>query len=158
LFTIGLCQDDAIQFLGAGGLRTVPSLWKDYFEDDLASLAFFYNDYSESSRMSTALDARIDKDSKATAGNNYAALTTLATRQAFGATQLVGSKDKHYLFMKEISSNGNTQTVDVIYPASPIFFYTNPELIKLLLDPHFENQETGHWVPTIQTPQAIQMA
>jgi hypothetical protein len=32
-----------------------------------------------------------------------------------------------------------------IYPASPIFYYTNPELIKLLLDPHFENQESGHY-------------
>lgn len=57
----------------------------------------------------------------------------------------MGTQDKHYLFLKEISSNGNTQTVDVIYPASPIFYYTNPELVKLLLDPHFENQESGHY-------------
>jgi hypothetical protein len=48
-----------------------------------------------------------------------------------------------YLFLKEISSNGNTQTIDVIYPASPIFFYLNPELIKLILEPHFETQEAG---------------
>lgn len=145
LFTIGLCQDEAIQFLGADGLTTLPSLWKSYFSDDLAALSFFHNDYDESSKLSTELDDKISKDSKAVAGENYAVLTTLAARQAFAATQLVGTEDKHYLFLKEISSNGNTQTVDVIFPASPIFYYTNPELMKLLLDPHFENQESGHY-------------
>ncbi|KAF3037226.1 hypothetical protein E8E12_005318 [Didymella heteroderae] len=84
-------------------------------------------------------------DPIAAAGQDYATLTTQAARQAFAATQLFGADDKLYLFLKEISSNGNTQTVDVIYLASSIFFYTNPELIKLLLDPHFENQESGHY-------------
>ncbi|KAH7083921.1 hypothetical protein FB567DRAFT_446886 [Paraphoma chrysanthemicola] len=145
LFSIGLCQDDAVQFLGKDGLKNVPSLWKDYHNDDLAALSFFHKDYPESNKLSTQLDEKISKDSKAAGGDNYAILTTLAARQAFGATQLVGTEDKHYLFLKEISSNGNTQTVDVIYPASPIFYYTNPELVKLLLDPHFENQESGHY-------------
>ncbi|KAI4960699.1 hypothetical protein J4E86_002324 [Alternaria arbusti] len=145
LYTIGLCQDDAIQFLGADGLNNVPSLWKSYFQDDLAALSFFYKDYQESNRLSTELDDKISKDSKAAAGDDYAVLTSLAARQAFGATQLVGTQEKHYLFLKEISSNGNMQTVDVIYPATPIFYYTNPELVKLLLDPHFENQESGHY-------------
>lgn len=145
LFTIGLCQSDAIQFLGKDGLNTVPSLWKNEVGDDLAALSFFHKDHDESSKLSSQLDDQIAKDSKAAGGANYAILTTLATRQAFGATQLVGTSDKHYLFLKEISSNGNTQTVDVIYPATPIFYYTNPELVKLMLDPHFENQESGHY-------------
>jgi hypothetical protein len=145
LFTIGLYQDQAINFLGAKGLTTLPSLWKGYFKDDLAALSFFYNDHGESSKLSTKLDDQISSDSKAVAGDDYAILTTLAVRQSFGATQLVGTAEKHYLFLKEISSNGNTQTVDVIYPASPIFYYLNPDLVKLMLDPHFENQENGHY-------------
>jgi hypothetical protein len=111
----------------------------------LAALSYFHKDHNESSKLSTQLDAKIQKDSKAAGGDNYAVLTTLATRQSFGATQLVGTADKHFLFLKEISSNGNTQTVDVIFPASPIFYYTNPELVKLMLDPHFENQENGQY-------------
>lgn len=87
----------------------------------------------------------IATDSKAAAGDNYHILTSLAVRQAFGATQLVGTEETHYVFLKEISSNGNTQTVDVIFPATPIFFYLEPEYVKLLLDPHFENQESGHY-------------
>jgi hypothetical protein len=140
-----LCQDKAVQFLGADGLTVLPSLWKSYFADDLEALTFFHEEYSEYSQVSTTLDDQIRGDSIAAAGQDYATLTTLATRQAFAATQLVGTEDKHYLFLKEISSNGNTQTIDVIYPASPIFYYTNPELVRLLLDPHFENQESGHY-------------
>jgi hypothetical protein len=145
LFSLGLCQDEAIQFLGADGLAILPSLWTSYFPDDLAALSFFHKDYSNSSILSSELDDQIEKDSIAAAGQDYATLTTLAARQAFAATQLVGTEDKHYLFMKEISSNGNVQTIDVIYPSSPIFYYTNPDLIKLLLDPHFENQENGYY-------------
>lgn len=120
LFSLGLCQDEAVQFLGADGLVTLPSLWKSYFLDDIDALTFFQKDFPESSRLSSVFDNQISKDSIAAAGQDYATLTTLAARQAFAATQLVGTDDKHYLFMKEISSNGNTQTIDVIYPASPI--------------------------------------
>jgi hypothetical protein len=52
---------------------------------------------------------------------------------------------KQYLFLKEISSDGNVQTVDVIFPFHPILLYTNPALLKLLLDPLFENQESGQY-------------
>ncbi|ORY17157.1 glutaminase GtaA [Clohesyomyces aquaticus] len=145
LFSIGLCQEQAIQFLGKDGLVVLPSLWKSYFSDDVSALSFFHKDYSESSKLSTQLDDKISTDSIAVAGQDYLTLTSLAARQAFGAVQLVGTSDKTYLFLKEISSNGNTQTVDVVYPASPIFMYLNPELLKLLLDPHFENQESGHY-------------
>lgn len=72
-------------------------------------------------------------------------MTSLAARQAFGATQLAGTPDTPYLFLKEISSDGNIQTVDVIFPGHPIFLYTNPTLLKLLLDPLFINQESGQY-------------
>ncbi|KAF2659697.1 glutaminase GtaA [Lophiostoma macrostomum CBS 122681] len=145
LFTIGLCQDSAIQFLGKDGLVVLPPLWKSYFADNLTALSFFHKDFETSSGLAYELDNKIADDSRAAAGEDYLILTTLAARQAFGAVQLVGTTDTPYVFLKEISSNGNTQTIDVIYPASPIFFYLNSEFVKLLLDPHFENQEAGHY-------------
>jgi hypothetical protein len=36
-----------------------------------------------------------------------------------------------WYFMKEISSDGDISTADVIFPASPIFLYTNPYLLQL---------------------------
>jgi hypothetical protein len=95
--------------------------------------------------MSTTFDNKITTDSVAAAGSNYNTITSLAARQAFGATQLCGTPTKPYLFLKEISSDGNVQTVDVIFPFHPVLVYTNPTLLKLLLDPLFENQEAGQY-------------
>jgi Domain of unknown function (DUF5127) len=39
LFSIGLIQDYAAQFLGDGGIRRVPSLWKQYFTNDEDSVS-----------------------------------------------------------------------------------------------------------------------
>jgi hypothetical protein len=91
------------------------------------------------------LDAQVASDSLRAAGKDYLTITSLSVRQSFGATQLVGTINKPYLFMKEISSNGNTQTVDVVFPLHPIILYFNPRLLKLLLDPLFEQQESGHY-------------
>ncbi|CAG2175663.1 unnamed protein product [Oppiella nova] len=45
--------------------------------------------------------------------------------------------------VKEISSDGNCQTVDVIFPHFPVQLYLNPVLLKYLLDPLLDNQERG---------------
>ncbi|KGO75297.1 protein of unknown function DUF1793 [Penicillium italicum] len=145
LFSLGLTQDKAIQYEGASNYAPVPSLWKSYFDTELAALSFFHKDYTESSNLAGSFDNRVAQDSIATAGQDYLTITSLSVRQAFGATQLCGTKNKKYLFLKEISSDGNMNTVDVVFPAYPIFLYTNPELLKLVLTPLFENQEAGKY-------------
>ncbi|KAF2806560.1 glutaminase GtaA [Mytilinidion resinicola] len=145
LFTIGLCQDDAIQFLGKSGVVSLPSLWSDFFDEDEDALTFFHHDYDNAVSKSSKLDGKIAEDSVAAAGADYLTITSLTVRQAFGGLELVGTEKKPYLFLKEISSDGNAQTVDVMFPAHPILLYTNPQLLKLLLDPLFENQESGHY-------------
>lgn len=47
--------------------------------------------------------------------------------------------------MKELSSSGNIQTVDVIFPFHPIAVYMSPSILKYLLDPLIINQEAGFW-------------
>ncbi|KAF4636468.1 hypothetical protein G7Y89_g1608 [Cudoniella acicularis] len=145
LYTIGLTQENAIQFAGQSGIVPLPSLWTSYFSSETDAVSFFYNDYGEASRIARGLDNQIQKDSVAAAGQDYATITSLAARQAFGAIQLVGNLTKQYIFLKEISSDGNIQTVDVIFPFHPVLLYLKPELLKLLLDPLFENQESGQY-------------
>ncbi|CAG8400235.1 unnamed protein product [Penicillium salamii] len=145
LFSLGLAQDQAAQYEGAQSYGPVPSLWKSYFDTELAALAFFHHDYSESTIFSTEFDEKVARDSIATAGQDYLTITSLSARQAFGATQLCGTQEKTYLFLKEISSDGNMNTVDVVFPAYPIFLYSNPALLRLVLDPLFENQEAGKY-------------
>ena len=41
LFTVALAQTEAIQFDGAQGIVSVPSLWTDYFSDDLSYVRLF---------------------------------------------------------------------------------------------------------------------
>ena len=108
-------------------------------------VSFFYGDYSNAATASTTFDDKVATDSVSAGGQDYLTITSLSARQAFGAVQLVGNSTKQYLFLKEISSDGNVQTVDVIFPFHPILVYTNPSLLKLLLDPLFENQESGQY-------------
>lgn len=143
LFSIGLAQTDAIQYATKSGTIAVQSAWTSYFPDDVAALTFFHKDYSQSSSLSAQFDAQVARDSIAAGGQNYLTITSLSVRQAFGSVQICGSRDKTYAFMKEISSDGNMNTVDVIFPAHPILLYTNPTFLKLLLDPLFEYQESS---------------
>ena len=142
LFVIGLAQQQAIQFDGANGIVSLPSLWTSYYPTDLAALSFFYDDYATSE---SNFGSQLITDAVAAGGQDYLTITSLAARHAFAGTQLVGTLSKTYLFLKEISSDGNVQTVDMIFPFHPILLYSNPGLLKLILDPLFENQEAGQY-------------
>jgi len=80
-------------------------------------------------------------------GPEYAAIGALAYRQTLAATKLVwnSKRGEMWNFLKEISTNGDMQTMDVVYPASPMMLYTNPELLWKLLLPvlAFANNETS---------------
>jgi hypothetical protein len=145
LFTIGLCQDNAVQFNGTSGYNPVPSLWSSYFSSEPEALSFFYKDYSTFNSLSSAFDSQVAQDSASAISQDYATLTSLSARQVFGSTQLCGTPKKMYLFLKEISSDGNVNTVDVVFPAYPALLYSNPDLLKLVLEPLYENQEAGDY-------------
>lgn len=51
--------------------------------------------------------------------------------------QIAGTEQENYRFLKEISSNGNFQTVDVVFPFHHILLYMNAEWSKMILDPLF---------------------
>ncbi|OAA56899.1 glutaminase GtaA [Cordyceps fumosorosea ARSEF 2679] len=145
LFTIGIAQDEGIQYHGVGDQKGLPSLWKDYFNNDTDLVKFFYDDYGYSLEQCLQLDHRIAADSKSAAGQDYATITSLALRQFYGAIQLVGTKNNIKVFMKEISSDSDIQTVDVLFPAFPAMVYLNPNLIKWSLEPLLEYQKSGRY-------------
>ena len=138
---IGHARDPAVSYLG----QSVPPLWRSYWPTWEAMVADAYDDAAGAVARMTALDARILGDARAAGGEHYAALCALAFRQAFGGTELVGTPDKPWLMLKEISSDGNVSTVDVVYPASPAFLYTSPLLLSLMLEPLLAYAETGGW-------------
>ncbi|WPG98109.1 Hypothetical protein R9X50_00089500 [Acrodontium crateriforme] len=145
LFQLSLHQEHCIQFEGANGVEQLPCLWNSYFNSETAAVEFFYRDYATGGKVSSNFDTQVKKDTLAAGGQHYTSIATLAVRQAFGALEFTNTPQRPYLFLKEISSDGNAQTVDVIFPAHPIFIYSNPQLMKYILDPLFINQEAGHW-------------
>jgi hypothetical protein len=97
----------------------------------------------------------------------YYSIVALSARQIMGAYVLaIPHKDQNstnpLMFQKEISSDGNVNTLDVMCrypqtlpmcmfltatdPAMPFFLYANPNLLRYNLEPLFQNQE-GHSYP-----------
>lgn len=148
IYTLGIVQDEVISFAGAGeGMTSLPGLWSAFYSNGVDAMVAFLKDFPNALQSSQALDARVHDDSVAAHSEDYATITTLTVRQTFGGLQFAGTSEKPYIFLKEISSNSDIQTVDVIFPAHPILLYLNPELLKYLLDPLFENQETSGRYP-----------
>lgn len=83
--------------------------------------------------------------------DSYYAITALAARQVLAAYVLTTPSNttdgnEPLAFQKEISSNGNVNTVDVIFPAHPFFLWANPDWLRFILTPLFINQEE-HFYP-----------
>ena len=90
-------------------------------------------------KRGTDLDTTLTADLTRTAGANYATLCVLAYRQAWAAHGFVADLDGSPLvFGKENFSNGSIGTVDVLYPASPLFLFFNPVLLEAELRPLME--------------------
>ncbi len=86
------------------------------------------------------------KDLTRVGGKGYVQFCALAYRQAIGAHKLVAAPDgRPMLFSKECFSNGCVGTVDVIYPAAPIFMLLNNELLKASVTPVFDYAATPRW-------------
>ena len=87
-------------------------------------------EYSALEQRGRAFDASFEKNMTAAGGEQYAWLCTLAYRQAIAAHSLVAGPDGEPLtFEKENFSNGDMATVDLIYPAAPIWLLFNPKLL-----------------------------
>jgi hypothetical protein len=79
-------------------------------------------------------------------GEQYATLGSLVTKQITGALSRTWSDqyNRSQLYMKEISTNGDISTVDVIHLPSPYFLWLHPEMLRDVLIPvlAYANNET----------------
>ncbi|KAJ2958686.1 hypothetical protein NQZ79_g5697 [Umbelopsis isabellina] len=140
-FVVGHLREQNVQILN----QSTNALWKEYWSDANAMIEFFYNDVSSAQSNANTLDAKILTDAYKAAGQPYADVVSLSLRQAFGGTEFAGNSTSPTLYLKEISSDGNMQTVDMLFPASPVFYYLNADYLKYLLDPLFYQMENGYW-------------
>ncbi|HLF14053.1 MAG TPA: DUF4965 domain-containing protein [Bacteroidota bacterium] len=103
-------------------------------------------EYSSLSADCARFDGELTEDLEKAGGDKYAMIASLAYRQAMAAHKLAADIDgTPLLFPKENFSNGCIATVDVIYPASPIFMLLSPELFKASLTPVLEYSMMPRW-------------
>jgi hypothetical protein len=143
--SIGVVRTPAVSYLG----QDLQPLWTAKFGTWQDMLGFFHADLPAAQRRADRLDARITSDAEAAGGTAYAGLCAISLRQAYGGTELVaGPGGQPWAFLKEISSDGNVSTIDVLYPASPVWIYADPGYLGLLLEPLLAYAETGGWPKT----------
>ncbi|KAF2651995.1 DUF1793-domain-containing protein [Lophiostoma macrostomum CBS 122681] len=145
LFTITHIQDPITQYASARGLTYMRPLWKTWFLQEEKLIQFHYGDFDNANALATNYSDQLEIDAYKSGSTNYVDIVALSARQAVGATSFSGTQENPLLFLKEISSNGNTQTVDVIFPAWPFFMYTNPRWAAYLLEPLIEHQLSGQY-------------
>ncbi|HSV72992.1 MAG TPA: DUF4965 domain-containing protein [Chthonomonadales bacterium] len=91
-------------------------------------------------------DEELGADLRAAGGERYARIATLAYRQCMAAHKLAADFDGSPLhFSKENFSNGCTGTVDVIYPAAPLFLLLSPRLVRAQLAPVLDYASSARW-------------
>ncbi|KAI5369539.1 hypothetical protein Slin15195_G004150 [Septoria linicola] len=145
LFTIAHTQDPVTQFASSRGLTWMRPLWMSYFFSEASLIEFHYEDFKHARALALNYSQQVAKDAYASGSDSYKDIVELSARQVMGATSFSGTPENPILFLKEISSNGNCQTVDVIFPAFPFFLYTNPRWLAYLLEPLLEHMLSGQY-------------
>lgn len=145
LFTVAHVQDPVVQFAAARGMTMMRPLWMSYFSSVDKLLTFHYLDYRHAKHLASRYSDQLRKDALKSGAEDYVDIVALSARQVLGATSFSGTPDDPIIFLKEISSNGNFQTIDVIFPAFPFFLYTNPRWLAYLLEPLIEHMLSGQY-------------
>jgi hypothetical protein len=145
MFTLALTQDPVVQFAASRGLTFMRPLWSSFLPNSEELITYHYFDFAVAAQLARNYSDQLALDAYASGSRDYQDIAALSARQVLGATQFSGTPDNPLLFLKEISSNGNFQTVDVIFPSFPFFLYTNPRWLAYLLEPLLEHQLSGQY-------------
>lgn len=139
LFTIAHIQDPVIQFAASRGLTFMRPLWASWFPTVEKLLTFHYLDFKNASKLARDYSVQLEADAYKSGSDDYVDIVALSARQVMGASSFSGTPDDPIIFQKEISSSGNIQTLDVIFPSMPFLLYTNPRWLAYTLEPIIEH-------------------
>jgi len=91
-------------------------------------------------------DEALERNAKASGGDDYAYLCILAYRQSIAAHKIIADENGELVFLsKENNSNGCIGTVDVSYPSIPLYLCYNPEYVRGMMRPIFRFASCPVW-------------
>ncbi|KAI9657961.1 MAG: hypothetical protein M1821_002618 [Bathelium mastoideum] len=145
-FAVGYVREAAINYFGEAQTH----YYRSQYPDIPSAVNQFFDDYEAAYNESQSLDAEVQNTGTSVAGSKYADILALSVRQIFGAIDLTIPNStldtaNASAFIKEISSDGNANTVDIIFPMLPFFYTLAPDYIRLLVQPIVQYLATGGW-------------
>ena len=145
-FAVGLWRQNAINYLGQPRTAYFTSSCPDINCACIHALEDFHFADAEA----RTLDTNIVTTAANVGGGKYSDIVTLSARQAFGGVDITIPSDSLdtidvMAFIKEISSDGNVNTIDVLLPIAPILYVMAPDYLRLLLEPVLRYLATGAW-------------
>src|SRR5579863_951174 len=102
--------------------------------------------YPDLRQRTQRFDEELTRDLRQVGGPRYAELAILAYRQAMAAYKLASDIDGTPIYLpKENFSGGFIGTVDVIYPAIPMYLFFNPALVRAQVKPVLDYAVLPRW-------------
>lgn len=142
-FSTIIAYDDAYSIVYFG--EKLRGLWTEKFENAMQSIAYCANHRDELFASILTQEEKILSDAEPF-GEAYQKILSAASRQVLAAHKLVRDNGGNLLYLsKECHSNGCINTVDVSYPAIPMYLLYNPELVKAMLTGVFRFAHSSMW-------------
>lgn len=148
-FAIGHVHEEAIDYLG----DTQTGYYRSQYPSAVSAISHFLDDYTDAASEATTVDNFIQQKGESAHSSNYSDILALSLRQTYGGIELTVPSDsldanEARAFIKEISSNGNINTVDVIYATFPVLYILSPEILRLLIEPILDYMESDAYSET----------
>ena len=143
LFSTVIAYDDiySINYFG----QYLRGVWTEKFSDIAQAMKYFKENREELLEKVQIWEKTILGDAKPF-GKKYQMMLSAAVRQIFAGHKLVRNGKGELLYMsKECHSNGCINTVDVSYPAVPMFLLYAPELVKAMMTGIFYFANSDLW-------------
>ncbi len=120
--------------------------WRHIFKSPAAMFLWAANHYHTLMQQSAKFDREVMADAQRIGGFRYATIVSLAYRQALAAMGITADRNgMPMVYTKEETSNGDTATVDVIFPASPLLLTFCPQLEAASIVPVLNSADTPRW-------------
>ncbi|KAH9924482.1 uncharacterized protein B0H18DRAFT_1211906 [Fomitopsis serialis] len=147
VWAVGYVRDPSISYTLSGSTASLRPYYTTQYPTTEEALEFFVSDFNNSLTRAISLDTQVRQAaSNISASGKLFDMLSLATRQVFSSLEITApyqSDNTTRIFMRDMGTSQRVTPVERLYAALPMFLYYNATLVKLLLVPLLEQQNTS---------------